>query len=134
VPWVSYLAFDGMDCVDICGFKTAPKEGSVEIGYGTVKRCEGRGYATEMASRLIELARKAEPDLTITAQTLPEKNASNSVLRKLGFSWVGPVEHPEDGTVWEWRQTRAPVLQARASAAVETGEAGARFGSDCGSE
>ncbi len=37
------------------------------------------------------------------AQTLPEKNASTRILEKLGFSFMGPVQHPEDGEVWEWR-------------------------------
>jgi hypothetical protein len=39
----------------------------------------------------------------VAAQTLPEENASTSVLKKLQFSFVGSVEHPEDGLVWEWQ-------------------------------
>jgi [ribosomal protein S5]-alanine N-acetyltransferase len=38
---------------------------------------------------------------SVTAQTLPEDNASTRVLRKLGFVLKGSVIDPEEGTVWE---------------------------------
>jgi hypothetical protein len=38
----------------------------------------------------------------VFAQTLPEENASTAILKKLGFTLVGSVQHPDDGTVWEW--------------------------------
>jgi hypothetical protein len=41
--------------------------------------------------------------VTVAAQTLPEENASTSVLQKLRFRLVGSVEHSEDGLVWEWQ-------------------------------
>jgi RimJ/RimL family protein N-acetyltransferase len=56
-----------------------------------------------MASELIRLARDKMPAVTVAAQTLPEENASTSVLKKLRFRLVGNVEHPEDGPVWEWQ-------------------------------
>ena len=40
--------------------------------------------------------------MNITAQTLPEENASTSVLKKLGFKFLGEIEHQEDGLVWDW--------------------------------
>lgn len=30
-----------------------------------------------------------------------------SILRKLGFSLVGEVVHPEDGNIWQWRLTNS---------------------------
>ncbi len=39
-------------------------------------------------------------------QTVPERNASHRVLENLGFEPAGAVEHPEDGTVLEWRLMR----------------------------
>ena len=102
-PWVCYVAFDGPNCVGTCGFKTAPKNGAVEISYGTVQEHQGRGYATEMVRRLIEIARSTDPQVLVTAQTLPENNASVRVLKKQGFKYAGEVQHPEDGLVWEWR-------------------------------
>ncbi|MEZ5893130.1 MAG: hypothetical protein R3C58_08310 [Parvularculaceae bacterium] len=41
--------------------------------------------------------------IVIRAQTLPEENASISILKKLGFVKFSEVMHPEDGLVWEWR-------------------------------
>jgi RimJ/RimL family protein N-acetyltransferase len=43
------------------------------------------------------------PSVVVAAQTLPERNASHRVLEKLGFRHVETIEHPEDGTVWEWQ-------------------------------
>jgi [ribosomal protein S5]-alanine N-acetyltransferase len=55
-----------------------------------------------MGRQLIELARKTDPSVRVTAQTLPTENASTRVLQKLGFTRIGEVNHPEDGLVWEW--------------------------------
>ena len=60
------------------------------------------GIATNMATYLIKVAMEKDKDISIFAQTLPENNASTSILKKLGFKMIGTVEHPEDGSVWEW--------------------------------
>ncbi len=101
-PWVCYLCLvDGL-CVGTCAFKSAPRGDQVEIAYFTFPEFEGRGYATAMAQRLIEMARAEVPAMVVVALTLPEENAATKVLRKLGFRLVGRVRHPEDGEVWEW--------------------------------
>ena len=56
-----------------------------------------------MAAELIAVARSAQKNIEIFAQTLPERNASNAILRKLGFEFSGQINHPEEGPVWEWR-------------------------------
>jgi [ribosomal protein S5]-alanine N-acetyltransferase len=38
----------------------------------------------------------------VRAHTLPEPNASTSVLAKCGYRYVGEVMDPEDGLVWRW--------------------------------
>jgi [ribosomal protein S5]-alanine N-acetyltransferase len=43
------------------------------------------------------------------AHTLPHKNASTSVLRKLGMANVGEYHDPEDGPMWRWQIERAQV-------------------------
>ncbi|REK17394.1 MAG: N-acetyltransferase [Planctomycetota bacterium] len=101
-PWVGYVAADGRCPLGTCAFKSPPVDGRVEIAYFTLPEHEGRGIATRMAQALVELARNADASLTVVAQTLPEENASTSILRKLGFAFAGEVAHPEDGTVWEW--------------------------------
>jgi len=104
-PWISYLALSRGAPVGICSFKP-PKDGSVEIAYYTFAEHEGRGIATAMAARLVAMARERDGALAVTARTLPGRNASHRVLEKLGFDPLGTVEHPEDGTVVEWRLRR----------------------------
>jgi RimJ/RimL family protein N-acetyltransferase len=101
-PWIGYLAIENDTCVGTCGFKSPPENNRVEIAYFTFPGHESRGVATRMATELIRLALEKSPAVTVAAQTLPEENASTSILKKLRFSLVGTLEHPEDGLVWEW--------------------------------
>ena len=102
-PWVGYLALSGRDVVGTCAFKTGPRGGKAEIAYFTFPSFEGQRIATAMARALIEIARKTDRTIELTAQTLPEPNASNAILRKLGFQFLGPVEVPDEGAVWVWQ-------------------------------
>lgn len=102
-PWIGYLAFEDGSCVGACGFKSPPQNNRAEIAYFTFPGHESRGVATRMASELIRLALDKMPAVTVAAQTLPEENASTSILKKLQFRFVGTLEHPEDGLVWEWQ-------------------------------
>lgn len=101
-PWISYIAMDENEPTGVCGFKSEPFDGRIEIAYGTLPGHEGKGVATAMAMSLIQIAHLHDASLTLFAQTLPEENASTSILMKLGFTMTGEVQHPEDGTVWEW--------------------------------
>lgn len=102
-PWIGYFAFENDSCVGTCGFKSPPQNNRVEIAYFTFPEHESRGVATRMASELVRLAVDEMPGVIVAAQTLPEENASTSVLQKLQFRLVGTVAHPEDGQVWEWQ-------------------------------
>jgi RimJ/RimL family protein N-acetyltransferase len=66
-----------------------------------------------MAKRLRSIAGRARPPgaprICVTAQTLPEENASMRVLRKLGFVLKGSVIDREDGTVWKWSDEKTKV-------------------------
>jgi ribosomal-protein-alanine N-acetyltransferase len=104
-PWTGYLALENGACVGTCGFKSPPQNNRVEIAYFTFPEHESRGVATRMAAELIRLALDELTGVTVAAQTLPEENASTSILKKLGFHLVGTIEHPEDGLVWEWQLT-----------------------------
>ena len=114
-PWVGYLAFDGGVCVGTCAFKGAPKNNAVEIAYHTFPEYEGRGIATQLAKQLCPIAKTAAPNICVSAQTLPEENASTRVLRKLGFVLKGLVIDPEVGTVWEWTDSSADFTDFRKS-------------------
>jgi [ribosomal protein S5]-alanine N-acetyltransferase len=102
-PWVGYLALQELHLVGTCAFSAAPKNGRVEIAYFTFPEFEGHGIATLMATKLIEIAQKSVDHPMVFAQTLPMVNASNHILKKLGFKFAGEVNHPEEGIVWEWQ-------------------------------
>jgi RimJ/RimL family protein N-acetyltransferase len=99
-----YLAVDQSDSVvGTCGFRTGPSvEGEIEIAYFTFPPYEGRGYATEMAAKLIGIALASSSVRRVCAHTLPKRNASTRILEKVGMHLFGPVEDPEDGIVWRW--------------------------------
>lgn len=105
-PWLGYFASMDSVCIGTCGFKGPPQDARVEIAYFTFSEYEGRGYATSMARALIGKAWEADPELIIAAQTLPSESASTSILKRLGFTLIGSVDHPEDGEVWEWQLRR----------------------------
>ena len=102
-PWIGYVAVREGEAVGTCAFKGAPTEGRTEIAYFTFPEFEGHGIATAMAQTLIALARATQPGLTVTAQTLPERNASNRILEKLGFRHTGMAHDDDVGEVWEWQ-------------------------------
>lgn len=104
-PWICYLAEEEGAWVGTCGFAGPPSGGEVEIAYFTFPGHEGRGIATRMAATLLDLTLPVASlhGLRFVAHTLPHEGASTSILRRLGFSLLGPVDHPEDGTVWKWR-------------------------------
>jgi len=102
-PWVGYIAVMDDAVVGGGGFKEPPQDRRVEIAYFTAPEFQGRGHATSTARALVAIVTQTDPSLLIAAQTLPEENASTSILRKLGFRLHGAIHHPEDGEVWEWR-------------------------------
>ena len=103
LPWVGYLAEKNGVFVGTCAYKSSPENGEVEIAYFTFPEYEGQGVATLMAQWLLNIANQHGVSC-VKAQTLPEKNASVRILERLNFVFVGSVDHPEDGKVWEWRR------------------------------
>jgi RimJ/RimL family protein N-acetyltransferase len=103
-PWISFLVCAGSEIVGVCAFTAAPDGGRVEIAYHTFPPFEGRGFATGMVRELVTRANQADPDVELFAQTSAEHNASNAILRKVGFQFAGELSHPEEGMIWEWRR------------------------------
>lgn len=103
-PWEPYLVFDGDDgsLIGFGGFKGAPVDGAVEIGYAVAPSRQGRGVATAFASALIRRAAAAGVD-TVVAHTVAEHNPSTSVLRRCGFEHVATLHDDDLGAdVWRW--------------------------------
>ena len=105
-PWIGYLAVHDGIVVGVGGYKGPPVNSKVEIAYGTIPEFEGKGVSTQTCRYLTRRALSHDPDLKVTARTLMSESASTSILRKNGFVYVGVVNDPEDGDVWEWEYGR----------------------------
>ncbi|GAB4414266.1 MAG: hypothetical protein OHK0039_21890 [Bacteroidia bacterium] len=101
-PWISYFAVLDGRVVGSGAFKGGPQQGQVEIAYMTFDAWQHRGIGTDVCRLLVALARRSDPDLRITARTLPTENYSTRILRNNGFVLLGTVEDPEDSEVWNW--------------------------------
>jgi [ribosomal protein S5]-alanine N-acetyltransferase len=102
-PWIGYFVANEEDeIIAFGGFKGRPKNGTIEIAYGTVPKYEGRGIGTMFCKELVLLALKEDDTIRITARTLPEENASTRILKRNGFAFAGLVWDEDDGNVWEW--------------------------------
>jgi RimJ/RimL family protein N-acetyltransferase len=85
-PCSSYLVLrigDGR-VVGACGFKSAPRLGRVDIGYGIAPAGRGAGAATDAVRLLAQIAR-SDGLLELMAEILPDNAASARVVGKLGF-------------------------------------------------
>ena len=102
-PWVGYVSVCGDQAVGGCAFVGAPKGGLTEIAYFTLAEYEGRGFATQTVSRMVEIARQTDPRICLTAKTLPNENPSTAILRRTGFQFVGETSDDDIGLAWAWR-------------------------------
>jgi RimJ/RimL family protein N-acetyltransferase len=87
------------------GFKGAPADGTVELGYAIAPGLRGRGIATDAVRELLSEAFSASEVRSVIAHTLPESNASTRVLQKTGFVLDGDAMEG-DRPVWRWRHDR----------------------------
>jgi hypothetical protein len=115
LPWVGYFFERGDHLVGCGGFKGEPRDGRIEIAYGTFKQYEGQGVGTEICRELVSLSVRTDPRIVITARTLPENNASASILRRNDFVLLGLIWDDEDGNVWEWQYKGVGSTQAKVS-------------------
>lgn len=102
-PWIGYFAsIDGKELVGVAGYKGKPKDGKIEIAYGTFKGYEGQGIGTKICKQLVCLAQQSDPTVRIMARTFQDGHLSMAILRKNGFQCMGIVWDEEDGDVFEW--------------------------------
>ena len=89
------------------GFVSPPDSaGLVEIGYEIAPLFQNRGLATAAVVAMIQYAFTHPEVRGVIAHTLAEENASNTVLKKVGMSFVAEIPNPEVGRVWLWRKDR----------------------------
>ncbi len=109
-PWIGYFAtLDGNEIIGCGGYKGKPREGKVEIAYGTFKNYEGQGIGTEICRQLVRLSLQTDPSIRITARTFLKDNASTTILKRNGFNCIGIVYDEEDGNVWEWEYQKGDI-------------------------
>lgn len=109
VTWGARLFLAGAppELVGWGGFKGPPRDGVVELGYEIAEVRRGQGLATAATRAMLAEAWADARVAAVIAHTLPERNASTSVLEKAGFQLAGEAQ--EDGqAVWRFRLARPP--------------------------
>lgn len=103
-PWCSTFLIrrkrDGR-LVGACGFKAAPDEGRVEVGYGVAPEARGEGAATAALRALAALAFEAGAS-EVLAEVEPANLASLAVVRKAGFEQIGRRVDESGDEVEQW--------------------------------
>jgi len=72
-------------------------DGAVELGYSIVPEARGLGFATELVQALLARAFSVPEVVRVIAHTTPTNLGSIAVLKRCGFSFIGPGSEP--GTV-----------------------------------
>ena len=86
--------------IGLCGFPGPPNSDGIAPGY------QGKGYATEVAKALIDLASSDARVKKLCAHTLAQTNASTRVLEKCGFEKIRETTDPENNVpVWRWERS-----------------------------
>jgi RimJ/RimL family protein N-acetyltransferase len=96
-----FVTDDPIELIGWGGFKGAPRDGVVELGYEIAASHWGRGFATAVTRAMVDEAFDAADVTSVIAHTLPEQNASNRVLEKVGFVFDRSVQD-DDETVWRF--------------------------------
>lgn len=84
VPWK--MVYDrNNEEIGSLGFRGAPENHAVEVGYGIEKSYEGKGLMTEAVGAILEWAFEQKDVLVVEAEAAPENKASQRILEKLHF-------------------------------------------------
>ena len=79
------------------GVNATQNPGAVEFGYTIYPPWRGRGYATEAARTLMDLAEEWAGIRHFFLAVAPDNEPSLAIVRKLGFVKTGEQLDPEDG-------------------------------------
>ena len=85
----------------------------VELAYAIEPDHQRRGYATEAAEALVQLAFADDRVRVVRAHTLADHAASKRVLEKCHFRCIGEVIDPEDGPVLRFERPKPSEPTAR---------------------
>ena len=86
-----------------------PGEANFEVGFHLVKRCWGKGFATEAAFGALEYAWEKLRLSKVYAGHHPDNRASGKILKKLGFAFIGNVFYEPTGLMHPSYVCKAPT-------------------------
>jgi len=86
-----------------------PGEANFEVGFHLVKRCWGKGFATEAAFGALEYAWEKLRLSKVYAGHHPDNRASEKILKKLGFEFIGNVFYEPTGLMHPSYVCKAPT-------------------------
>ena len=88
---------DFVGCAGLRPWIYAPDETNFEIGFHLVKRCWGKGFATEAALGVLQFGWEELHLPKVFAGHHPDNRASETILKKLGFEFVESVFYEPTG-------------------------------------
>ena len=86
------LLRDSAAFIGWCGLRYLPDEAAYDLGYRFHPSAWGKGYATEAAQAVLQLAATRLPGKKIIGKAMLENRASIRVLEKLGLRLVAYAE------------------------------------------
>lgn len=101
----SWMMVSEGEAVGLCGYKGAPRDGCVEIGYSVAPSRRRLGHATRAVAMIVRIASADANIHTVTAETALSNIASNRVLGINGFERTGTRTDPEEGDLVTWRRS-----------------------------
>ncbi len=84
-----------------CGYKGAPRDGCVEIGYAVSPVARGQGIATLAVKVLVALVQRSGVR-SVVAEISPDNPASERVVQKAGFVMTGSRVDEDGEFVQRW--------------------------------
>lgn len=113
--WMVERKADG-EPLGMCGIFKRDTLPLPDLGYGLRAQHAGQGYAREAARACLAYAQQVLGRDELLAITSPKNEASNRLLRELGFADEGVTEGGPDGPTlnWRWRAARPQPSTAQA--------------------
>jgi RimJ/RimL family protein N-acetyltransferase len=103
---VEELASPGV--IGFCGIVHPGGQAEPEVKYALLRSCWGRGFATEIASALIEYAYRVHQLHMLIATVAPANLASQNVLLKAGMQRTGLRANADGSTTQMFLSSRGP--------------------------
>ena len=100
---------DFVGCGGLRPWVYTPGEANFEVGFHLVKRCWGKGYATEAARGAIGYAWEKLQLSQVYAGHHPDNRASERILKKLGFAFIGNLFYEPTGLMHPSYVCKAPT-------------------------